>query len=124
MAGSNYIIAHLLNRLGMAYKKVGIHVAAPCTHAVLRAKNTSKNGHFCDALTLPPLKGRKEAGQRLRQLKIIVRASHCGSIGTFRFLLAPLGGPLGPIHQGMVKKTLRCLNFSANWGKMLGHEFL
>jgi hypothetical protein len=52
----------------MAYKKVGIHVAAPCTHATLSAKNTSKNGHFWDALILPPLKGRKEAGQHIWQL--------------------------------------------------------
>jgi hypothetical protein len=55
---------------------------------------------------------------------MIVRAGHCGSIGMFRFFLAPSGGPQGPIQQGMVEKTLRCSNFSATGGKILGYDFL
>jgi hypothetical protein len=87
----------------MAYKKKVIHVAAPQTHAVLHAKNTTKNGHFLGMLTLPPIKGLKAASNRLQPLQIAVRAGHCGSKDTFRFLLTPPGGSQGPIHQGMVK---------------------
>jgi hypothetical protein len=34
---------------------------------------------------------------------MVVRAGHCGSIHTFRLPLAALGGPQGPIRQGIVK---------------------
>ena len=78
-------------------------MAVPQTHAPLHAKNTSKNGHFFGVLTLPPIKGQKAVSNLLRPLQIAVRAGHCGSKDTFRFLLAPLGGPQGPTQQGIVK---------------------
>ena len=78
-----------------------------------RTKNTPRNGHFWDALTLSPLKGWKEAGHCLKRLQVVVRAGHCCFIDTFRFLLAPPEGPQGPTHQDMVKTTLRCSNVSA-----------
>ena len=84
-------------------QKMVIHLAAPQTHAALCAKNTTKNCHFFGVLTLPPIKGRKAAGNYLWLLLSAVRAGHCGSKDTFRFLVAPPGGPQGPIHKGIVK---------------------